>query len=1612
VGRNGSSTSLEGTYKVLRVLERAPECEVMLAVDRRTGVEVTVRVAGLDVLSDEVRHLLEATRPPTTGPGQFGVPGVIDTVNDGDHLYVITPYVEGVSLRGRLEEAVLDVGEALLLARHVLGALAQVHSTGALHRDVKPDNVMVDRCRPIQRATLVDFDVVTRLLSTSEASEHVRRSSRYMAPEMAGVLDRPVDRRADLYAAGITLFECLAGRPPFEKADLQGILRDQLSMSPPRLRTLGVPVPQAFEEILCRLLHKDPDDRYASAEAALADVNELDSALRNGVTEPELSVGSRDRRATLTEPALTGRENEVAFLHRGLADATRGVSATVTLEAGSGGGKTRVLEEFRERAVLAGARVFRGGGLEQSEQRPLQMFAGLVEDVIEYARAAPSFAARLGSRLAGESALLCDALPGLREILDRRSSRAPASLSDSVPNVGTPLEASTPPGDRLAQTRLVAALAKLLGALGSEREVAVVCLDDCQWADDLTLQVLEAWASRAAEEEHLRRHVLVVVAMRTEEPGPHRRLAGIAGVERLPLPALDLNQVSQVVESMAGEAPPDVTRVVFDLSLGNPLMVSAVLRGLVEVEALSATPDGWKLTSGPESWQASRKAATLLARRFAVLDPSTRRLLDAGAVLGREFSLTLAAVLAGQERAGAEQAIRQAVQRHLVWAGEDGTIRFAHDRLRASLLAELDPAERVALHRRAAECIDPGDPAHTFDLAYHFDAAGEPERALPHALESAAAARSRHDFELAEWQYRIAERGASGASESTQYAIAEALGQILTLRGRYDEAETRLERAHALAPSTKELAWIEGQLGELLFRRDDLEGAAAVLESALRTLGERIPPDRGIRLVVRLVWEIFRRLAAGHGRRRTSGDTAGDDQADRLKVYLYTRLLYPRWFHERRLQNLCLMLRQINVSERCPQGTELAHAYSIWGAALALTFPPLWRHGMAYIERGESIYRRRGDRRGEGHMASMRACVLHAAGRYEDAVRVADEAIQTLAEFGDRWELGFATRSRALCLYRLGRFRDAAEEARRVIGIGLEVGDANAEVTGLEVLARATGGRVLASQTRTGLSYRGNDIEVAVAAVQAEALRLRGIGQLSEAIDHLDQAVRMVRRAQPTNLYLVPVFAWMATLRREFAEKPILPEIRRRRLAQARRSARCAVRFARLYPNERPHALRELGIVCALSGQRRRARRHLNRSATLAERSGASAELSETGLQRERLRLDRGRDVIGDEGGDRPEVSGEREIPSLGLAARFTALLEAGVLLTSTDSTEEIRRAVRESVLAVLRADSCRVVGLTAEWRQDRAANPAWENAAVDRAAGQRRPRVLDGPADVEDGWDASHARSALCAPVFVRGTMAGYFLAFHSQVDKLFGEEELRLAEFVARLAGAALERHLLHRDSRARVIDAQEAERARVARDLHDEIGQALTSVLLGVRLVENSLSVQDYPPAEGNDVLARTEELRTTAASALESVQRLAFDLRPAVLDDLGLVAAVRRLTASGITGHMHVELETVDLDAGQRMPAEIEITAYRVAQEAITNVVRHACAANCGVVIGRAQQRLRVVVEDDGVGFDPAGDSVPGLGLQGMRERAALIGGTLRVESAPGRGTSVVFEVHIE
>ena len=291
----------------------------------------------------------------------------------------------------------------------------------------------------------------------------------------------------------------------------------------------------------------------------------------------------------------------------------------------------------------------------------------------------------------------------------------------------------------------------------------------------------------------------------------------------------------------------------------------------------------------------------------------------------------------------------------------------------------------------------------------------------------------------------------------------------------------------------------------------------------------------------------------------------------------------------------------------------------------------------------------------------------------------------------------------------------------------------------------------------------------------------------------------------------------------------------------------------------------------------------------------------------------------------------------------------------------------------------------------------------LERGRSERVDSVLDDQEVLQEVARRLGATSGLYVPLMVREEAIGVVFTHDKAGPEVrFSSADQRLVELFAERAAVAVDlSRRVARDSLRRLVEGQEQERRRLARELHDETGQALTSVLLGLKAVEDAKDEAQLRAATGT--------LRELVVATLQDVRRLAVELRPKALDDFGLVPAVERLVqtfaeATGVDVQLEAQL------SHERLPAAVETTLYRTVQEGLTNIARHAGAHRVSVLLMRRDGAVTAVIEDDGQGFAAedveAGD---GMGLDAMRERVALLDGRLAIESAPGGGTTLVVEV---
>jgi len=1505
-------------YRPDTLLKQSSRGQTLLATDQVEGRPVILRTVAASLaaavqlrLNHEAAILSKLSSPRLARVLHSGV--------SEEYFYWTRAHIPGIPLSQYVQQP-LPLQDALAVCLQLLTALRELHEAGILCRNLRPSNLIIPQDQPLSAAILTDCGLACSLYS-DDIHQHALDDVLYLSPEQAGSLDCEISASSDLYSVGIILFQLLAGHVPYRGPTVGDVLLRHMTAHIPKLRDLGRQVPRALDELISRLLRKDPRDRYQSCEAVIADLTTIQQSCRQGNPEPEFVIGLKDRRGTLTEAAFVGRTHELEQLDKQISRVRLGRPSFIVVETESGGGKSRLLDEVTQRCRQQGICVLRGTGSNQVGLHPFQVLDGVLNGVLAAAETDSQLGEKLRRRLGEHQDAICSALP-----------RLAISLGWEVTeNLGP---------EAFGESRAIQALAHFLDALGDVGRPTLIMLDDCQWADESAIKLITRWSESLAARHEQVGNVALLVAFRSDEVPADALLRSARGTLHLRLSKFDADDIRKLLESMAGPLPESIIQKVVLLADGSPFMASAILRGLVESGALVADQAGWQVEPRAlADLQSSHHAASFLSRRIELLPPEAIELLTVGAILGKEFHLHSSIQLAGQDSKVALDAIELARERHLIWfRSRMDKCAFVHDKIREAFLDRLSVEERKELHYRAACLLESSDSRNLFELAYHYDAADKSERALQFAFEAAEQARLQHSLEVAEQQYRIAERGAKSSDRHTQYRILQGLGDVLMLRGRYDNSAELFERAEFLAEAEFDRAEIKGKLGELAFKRGDMETATRYFEQALRLLGKRVPRHFGIFLCL-FLWETFLQVAHTLLPKWFLHQKKYQPPPEELLSWrLQSRLAHGYWFVRSKVHVLWAHLRGMNQAERYPPTLELAQAYS--EHAPAMTLIPYFRRGMTYAQKSYEIRKAFNDVWGQGQSLAYYSVVLYAGSRYTAAIEKGREAIRLLERTGDFWEVHIARYQVAAALYRIGELQNAIQLARQNYLSGLKLGDEQASGISLDVWSRAACGKLAANIIDDELVRHRPDAQGTAQTMLAEGVRLIAAERMNDAALIFEKALSIAARAGVMNAYIAPNLAWLATARRlEFEHYRGYSLARRKRLLlQAEQAAKKSVRLARKFQNDLPHALRELGIIAMLRGRASLGSALFNESMAVAEKQGAKYEFALTRLVKLQSELDAG---IAEAASGLPAAqeeiraiemlssahdaisSGTPKTSTLSLVDRFDTLLDDGRKIASALSPDTTFAAMEQSAVRLLRGEKALVLteldNQDGRWRYAQSARLADEvhRPLVDyclqtgRAASTSDAMPLTDP----EGLVIGVADSAVCVPVSVRGQPVACLYVLHRQMRDLFRDDEKRLAEFVATLGGAALENAdgFKKLQQLNETLEQRVAERTAAAEAASQAKSQFLATVSHEIRTPMNGIL--------GMTDLALSTSLNSRQKNLLSIVKQSANSL-------LGLINDL--LDFSKIeAGKM--ELEILDLDVRELIGEALQLRAQAACQK---------------------------------------------------------------------------------
>ena len=689
-----------GPYRVISQLGAGGMGEVYRAQDPRLSREVALKVirralsVGPDAQDDALDRLLREAILASA----LNHPNIVTIYETGtveDDRYIAMELIEGTTLREVAAQG-LAVGRAIGIARQVSEALAVAHAAQIVHRDIKPDNVMV---RPDGYAKLLDFglakvqpDVVTAgTTAIGTEAGLLLGTIAYMAPEQAR--GEIVTQEADVFALGVMLYELVTGRHPFVAPSQMATLHALLWESPEPPGRLNPELPRAIDQLIVEMLQKDARLRPGASEVMYRLTLAHDSTI--AVALSAVTVARPDRHATRD---LVGRDQELDVLQHEFERAQRGKGRLVVIAAEAGMGKTSLLEAFLK--------------LLDEPQEPVRIGRG-----------------RCSERLAGSEAYLpmLEALDGLQKHEQLGSvTRLMRALAPSwYAQVIAPSDNDSSAARLAAETsggspeRLKRELAALFEELARMQPV-VLCFDDMHWADPSTTDLL-GYLARRIDNARL----LIIATCRPSDLAQARHpflamkldLLARGMCRELTPGSLDLGAVARYIALQFPEHtfPSDFARVVHGRSEGNPLFMTELLRDLRRRQRVRQQDGRWTLAERLDAVERElpETVRNAVQRKIEALEDADRRLLGAAAVQGVDFDSGMVASALQLPEADVEDRLERLEREHALvrfveeFEAPDRSLtlryRFAHQLYHASFYDALRGTRRAALSRAIAE---------------------------------------------------------------------------------------------------------------------------------------------------------------------------------------------------------------------------------------------------------------------------------------------------------------------------------------------------------------------------------------------------------------------------------------------------------------------------------------------------------------------------------------------------------------------------------------------------------------------------------------------------------------------------------------------------------------------------------------------------------------------------------------------------------------------------------------------------------------------------------------------------------------------------------------------
>ncbi|MGD1860558.1 MAG: PAS domain S-box protein [Leptolyngbyaceae cyanobacterium] len=678
----------------------------------------------------------------------LAIPGVVQPIaleTYGNGYALVMADVGGISLDQYLKAHPLSVEEVLAIAQQFADILHHLHQAHVIHKDIKPANVLIHP--ETQQIWLIDFSIASLLPKETQEIQTpsgLEGTLAYLAPEQTGRMNRGIDYRADFYALGVTLFELLTGKLPFQSEEPMALIHSHIAQPPPSAQALNAEIPLLLSQLVQKLMAKNAEERYQSALGLKHDLALVHEARRAGAAPTALALGEADRSDRFLIPEkLYGREVEVQTLLNAFERVSQGASELMLVAGFSGIGKTAVINEVHKPITRQRGYFIKGKFDQFNRNVPfsafIQAFRSLIQQLLGESDAAlHHWKTKILAAVGQNGQVLIDVIPELARIIGEQPPVV--ALSNSA-----------------AQNRFNLLFGRFVRVFTMPEHPLVVFLDDLQWADAATLDLLKLLMDESAAG-----YFLVLGAYRDNEVFPvHPLMITLQGLEKqgatwhtltlAPLPEASVTQLVADTLLCGAETATPLAQLVYGKTKGNPFFTTQFLQGLHGDRWITFDPDRgyWQCDLA----QVQQLALTDDVVQFMVgqlrkLPTATQEVLKLAACVGNRFDLETLAMICEGDQASVSENLWRSLQAGLVipesetykfFQGasvqpQNSAIavkvgyRFLHDRIQQAAYTLMPDRDRATAHLKLAEALEQihsttAANSAIFDIVNHYNQA-------------------------------------------------------------------------------------------------------------------------------------------------------------------------------------------------------------------------------------------------------------------------------------------------------------------------------------------------------------------------------------------------------------------------------------------------------------------------------------------------------------------------------------------------------------------------------------------------------------------------------------------------------------------------------------------------------------------------------------------------------------------------------------------------------------------------------------------------------------------------------------------------------------------------